>query len=483
MSQRAVAPLLAPENEEEWSILWTLADRLQELGYTEENVSRGMGIADFTVRNINCWPAHVRSARRQRDENPAAILAAFFQMEELLTEEELRALLGSEAFDLLRDLRWIADFDGKHFFRYYLFPAGGAVILTDGHQSNPNHLDQVYALGSDSYTLARLAPRFRVEKSLDHCTGSGVQAVLGGSHCQQGFGVDINPRALAFARLNAKWNRQSHLRFLESDCYTQVTSESTGVEPCRFDLITANPPFVPTPEVIALCRGGGVSGEEITERIIRGLPEKLEPNGIFSMVTQMPVIEGQSFFQRCENWLESDETWSIVVLNNHFFAPHAYILGHMPSTAQFEYGEVFQKWLHAYESAGITGVTSSQVFVFRSQHPWRVERMVTYPDKAHSDQVESYLRTLQTAVDDRETSFVRNPGLETIWWGEGKRRAYLQWDEAHTWWHPEGLWLEGGLLKTLARAEDGEPISYQNADATDLRELLGANVLVASTPS
>lgn len=481
MTQSAVAPLLTPESDQEWDVLWKLADRLHELSYTEENVSKGMGIEDFTVRNINCWPAHVRSARRQRESNPAGILAAFFQMEELMKEDELRALLGSDAFDLLRDLRWIADFEDKHFFRYYLFPAAGSLILTDGHQSNPNHLDQVYALGGDSYTLVRLAPRFEVEASLDHCTGSGVQAVLGGKHCQKGFGLDINPRALAFAQLNAKWNRQTHLKFLESDCYSNVTTEKTDLEPCQFDLITANPPFVPTPDVIALCRGGGISGEEITERIVRGVPEKLKPNGIFSMVTQMPVIKDQTFFQRCENWLDSEESWGIVVLNNHLSTPHTYILGQMPAVAQFEYGDVFQKWLDAYESAGIVGVTSSQIFVFRSQHPWRIERMVTYPSAEFSEQVERYLRSLQASPDSLDIKFVLNPGLSKIWWGEERSRVYLEWDESHKWWHPQGLWLEGELAQTFHRAEQGEQVSYQDCEPSILAELLGSNVLVASS--
>ncbi len=479
MTVSAAPPLLIPEDDLEWAVFHRLADRLRELSYTEAQVSKGMGIPDLAVRNISAWPAHARSARRQRDSNPAAMLGAFFLMEEIMEEKELRSLLADEAFELLTDLRWIAAYNDKFFFRYYLYPARDSFILTDGHQSNPDQLDQVYALGADSYTLVRLAPRFKVETSLDHCTGSGVQAVLGASHANRAFGLDINPRALAFSRLNARWNGRTQLNFLESDCYTNVSTESTGLNPCRFDLITANPPFVPTPEVIALFRGGGISGEEVTERIVRGIPEKLKPDGVFSMVTQMPVMRDQTFFQRCEKWLDSSESWGMVVLSHHLASPAAYIQGHLPALSPDQYGATFEKWLEAYESVGMTGVTSSQIFVFRSEFPWRIDRIFSYASSEGSAQIEAYLRTLRACYEGSSARFVLNPDLEKVWWGEERARVYLDWKPEHRWWQPGGVWFDGAEARALRHiVENPEGTRYQDCREPEaLKQLVSAHAV------
>ena len=478
MTASSAPPLLLPEDDSEWAVLHRLADRLRELSYNEEQVAKGMGIADIATRNISAWPAHVRSARRQREQNPAAILGAFFLMEEQLEEKELRHLLGDDAFDLLLTIRWIAAYGDKFFFRYYLYPALDSFLLTDGHQSNPDQLDQVYALGPDSYTLTRLAPRFQVAASLDHCTGSGVQAVLGAAHAERAFGLDINPRALAFSRLNANWNRRSGLNFLESDCYTNVNPETTGLQPCRFDLITANPPFVPTPDVIALFRGGGVSGEDVTERIVHGVPEKLTEDGVFSMVTQMPLMKDVTFFQRCESWLASDETWSIVVLNHHLASPAAYIQGHLGAQPPGQYGKTFEKWLDAYDSVGMLGVTSSQIFVFRSAYPWRIDRAFSYSSTAVSSQIEAYIKTLRACYDGSSARFRLNAGIETVIWSEGRSRVYIEWQQDHRWWEPQGVWLDGEaaqVMNLVSKAEDG--VRFQDCEPAGLRELISGGVL------
>ncbi len=203
-----VAPLYAPD-QDEWPIMWGLADRLHELGYTEHAVSKAMGIDDHSIRNYATWPAQVRSCRQQKADNPVALLAALFMIEEAVDEGELKALLGAASVDLLEGLNWLArDAEDRLYFRYFLYPLLGSLVLTDGHISNPNNYNHVYYLGSDSHCLARLAPRPKVAAHLDHCTGSGIHAVLSRTHAERSIGLDINPRALRFASMNAQWNRR-----------------------------------------------------------------------------------------------------------------------------------------------------------------------------------------------------------------------------------------------------------------------------------
>ena len=477
-----VAPLSVPLDTQ-WPILWKLAERLRELGYTEENVSRAMGLDDHSTRVISAWPAHVRTCRRLAQTDPVGLLSAFFLVEESVEEKTLKDILGADAVDLLRQMEWIGTLNGKLHFRYYLWPLLGAFILTDGHVSNPNHLDQVYALGSDSHSLGRLAPRPRVDLCLDHCTGSGVQAVLHGPHTGRGFGLDINPRALSFAGMNAKWNGQQHVSFVKSDCYQNVTSDNLGLEgPCEFDLITANPPFVPTPEQLSLCRGGGLSGEEVTEKIVRGLPEKLKPDGIFSMITHVPIIQGQPFFERCESWLGKEaQSWSMVVISNHFWSPVAYIMGHQTPVSFDQYGPHMEMWIEAYESVKLVGVTASQIYLFRSRFPWRLERQYSYPNRAVSDQIAPWISSLRQFGPGSPARYQLHPGLERISWVDDHTRAHIEWRPEYRWFQPAPLWIEGAAARVLDKFQTHpEGLTGTQSDAAAMTTLLG-NHLVTLT--
>lgn len=476
MSVDLVVPLKSPQ-EEEWAVLWKLADRLRELGYTEQNISWAMGLEDHATRNFAAWPAHVRNCRRRKDAHPYALLAAFFLMEESVEETELGALLGDDVLSLLKRLDWVDQMGGgggsKFYFRYFLYPLLGAVFLTDGHVSNPNGLNQVYLLGTDSHCLARLAPRPKVGMTLDHCTGSGVHAILSGRHSAQSFGLDINPRALDFARLNARWNRLDHVRFVQSDCYENVTAQGLGLESePRFSLITANPPFVPTPVTLQLCRGGGVSGEDVTEKSIRGLPAKLSQDGIFSMITNVPVFRGQTFFDRCDAWLDQ-ETWGMAMLSYHTWTVPSYVLAHQSPAPSESYGESFQRWLEAFEGVGLEAVLNSQVYLFRSAHPWRIDRRFNYPTRDVSAFIEAWLDSLRAFRPATETRFRLHPDLEKVWWSEDRSRVFLEWKKEQHWWQPEGVWLEGAPARTVeALQAHPEGLAGAKADPGGLARLL-----------
>lgn len=477
LGPESVRPLGQP-SDEEWHVLWRLVERLRELGYTEEGVSRCMGISDHSTRNLHAWPAHVRNCRKHKAENPCALLAAFFLAEESVQESELSEVLGVECVKLMRRLKLIGKLGGKLHFRYFLYPLLGSYLLTDGYVSNPNHANQVYMLGSDSHTLARLAPRPRAAKALDHCTGSGVHAVLAGTHVERSLGLDINPRALDVSRFNAKLNRLETAHFLESDCYTNVTQAGLGwEEPFRFDLITANPPFVPTPETLSLCRGGGLSGEDVTEKIVRGLPGRLSSDGIFSMATNVPIFRDQTFFGRCEEWLGSSSGWGMIDLATHRWTVPSYVMGQMQPGPGESYGDAFDRWLAGYESVGLESLTNSMVYLFPSSHPWRIERPVLYPSQAQSEFIERWIASLTSLAP--ETVYRLHPDLEKVVWAEGRERVFLEWSERQRWWQPIGAWLEAGpaLRAVAALYEHPEGLPASALDRKGLPALLESHLV------
>lgn len=138
--------------------------------------------------------------------------------------------------------------------------------------------------------LARTRHLALSARVLDLCTGSGCVAV--NLACERPtsrvLGIDISDGALAVARENALRLGAVNAGFLRSDLFAGVPS---GL---RFDLITANPPYIPDQDVAALqidIRGyephlalaGGPDGLAFTRRIVAGAPALLAGGGVLAV--------------------------------------------------------------------------------------------------------------------------------------------------------------------------------------------------------
>lgn len=136
----------------------------------------------------------------------------------------------------------------------------------------------VFSPRSDSRLLARIvADRARPGKSvLDPFTGSGILAIAAAKAGARGTAIDVSRRAVMCAALNARLNGV-RVRALRGDLYEPVAGE-------RFDLIAANPPYVPGP-VDGPVRGaaraweGGREGREFIDRLCDEAPRHLTPAG------------------------------------------------------------------------------------------------------------------------------------------------------------------------------------------------------------
>src|SRR5262245_21332337 len=151
----------------------------------------------------------------------------------------------------------------------------------------------------ESYDLGRIAVRAPVERALDVCTGSGIHALLAARHAREAAGVDISPRALAFSRFNAWLNAIDNVAWMEGDVYAPLPAGQ------RYGLITANPPY--NPEIDSSAgddyHSGGESGEEILERIVAGIPQRLDGAGYAQIITLLIHREGDELAPRIQRWL------------------------------------------------------------------------------------------------------------------------------------------------------------------------------------
>lgn len=232
-----------------------------------------------------------RQLRRLEHEHPAA--AALFR---LLTigEPMAEACMRGVPPELLHALcaagiasaaaeRWTA--------RFRVVPIQGLFLLADFPRLRPVLQNDFVQLGSDSAMLARMIVREGRpgHRALDLCTGGGVQALLLAQRHEHVDATDLNPRALAMARANAALNGCGAAVSLQlGDLYDGVSG--------RYDLITANPPYMLLPEDEAKTNftgNGGELGIQITLRVMEGLAARLSDRGEAFIYTQGPHIGGR----------------------------------------------------------------------------------------------------------------------------------------------------------------------------------------------
>jgi release factor glutamine methyltransferase len=146
-------------------------------------------------------------------------------------------------------------------------------------------LPGVFRPHSDALLLAGLVRErgyARDAAVLDLFTGSGVLAIAAAdSGAREVTAVDLSRRAVATARMNARRNGVS-VRVLRGDMFAPVAGE-------RFDLITANPPYLPGDEELpkggpARAWEGGHDGRLLVDRLCDGARDRLLPEGRLLLV-------------------------------------------------------------------------------------------------------------------------------------------------------------------------------------------------------
>jgi release factor glutamine methyltransferase len=139
--------------------------------------------------------------------------------------------------------------------------------------------------------LQRSAARSMYGRALDVCTGSGCVAIAF-AHVRPTWrvtGLDLSSDALVVARENALRNGAIWgVRFAEADLLEGLPERE------RFEVITANPPYITSAEVTALDRGirdfeprlaldGGTDGLAVVRRIVALAPERLALGGLLAL--------------------------------------------------------------------------------------------------------------------------------------------------------------------------------------------------------
>lgn len=234
------------------------------------------------------------------------------------TIDSLRAVLAppsgqpvGSAFDLLRRERTVAtpDVDRPDLLEALhalnLVAVGGdrveplarvdvveGLLIASDLQRLRRARDFVVGPGPASFLLARhVRPHLR-GRLLDLGCGSGILGFLLGDRRTEVMGIDINPRAIGFARFNAGLNGRPRNRAELGDFLDGRPDRRFDG---RYDTVVANPPFVLAPRHELTYRDRPIDGDAVGARTVETVGRAL--------------ARGGRGYVLC-NWIDRPEVWS-----------------------------------------------------------------------------------------------------------------------------------------------------------------------------
>jgi len=349
-------------------LLARLREDLQHADYTVDGVHAVLGgVASQALDREQAVPALRVSAA---SDAPAAALLRCFTLGRPVTRAALDAALpqvgtaGARSVGLVEaageapgdevralvDLRPYAAVDAAGTAQWWLVSdlgelATGAALRTD----------HVLGVGGASLTLAQSTVRTPVDRVLDVGTGCGVQALHASRHARRVVATDTSERALDLAAVNAALNGVA----LDLRHGSLLDPVADGEE---FGLAVSNPPFVITPRVAGVptyeYRDGGLAGDAVVERLVRGVGRVLAPGGVAQLLGNWEHRDGEEWTERVGQWLDGTglDAW---VVQREVTDPAQYAEtwirdgGERPGPA---FDDLYAAWLDDFDARGVTGV-------------------------------------------------------------------------------------------------------------------------------
>jgi hypothetical protein len=359
----AARPLnvVAPRADDD--LLRSLRDVLIEAGYGGAVVDEARRLRRFLPAGDAMPPA----LRAQYDTDRLPPLAALLTLEEDVSAGVARRALSPLQLERLVEAGLLELDRDQVRSPFRIGTAEGLFLFGDGRGAIGR--DHVMGMSGPSKLTAWLTPREPRGSMLDLGTGSSVQAILAAGHCERVVGVDINPRALGFADLNARLNGVENVEWRRGSWLEPVEGE-------YFDLIVANPPYVVSPDSEFTYRDSGMSPGELVARLCREIPAHLEEGGVAVVLCQWPHSSG-------DDWDVSPRAWTrgtgcdAIAVRFSITDPLEHAVGWNAPPVRSLTPEVFQRtvarWYRYCEETG-TGAISFGAIVLRRTAggiPWR----------------------------------------------------------------------------------------------------------------
>ncbi len=258
------------------AVLLALRDRLRAAGLDERFLAR---VARAGERLDDPLRAPMRAWNARRLAEPAAIAARLFVLHDPVPPERASEVLGD--LGPLIEARLVERGPEGLASRAHLALAAGGYVFGDRDAAG----DGVPPMNGVTAALAAAGlPRRPVDAALDLGCGAGALAIALSAVARRVVATDVNPRAVAWTRFNARLHA-AEVDARLGDLYEPVRGE-------RFDVIVSQPPFVAKrdgaePSAFA---HGGARGDELALRVVAGAAGHLAPKGRAVLLADWPLF-------------------------------------------------------------------------------------------------------------------------------------------------------------------------------------------------
>ncbi|MBC8551391.1 MAG: class I SAM-dependent methyltransferase [Candidatus Brocadiales bacterium] len=170
-------------------------------------------------------------------------------------------------------------------------------------------------LGKDSVIFAESITKDlngkTVGKTLDLCTGTGIQAIVSKKYSKRVIASDIREQSIQNAMLNSKINNITDITFLTSDLLNNISG--------KYDLITANPPY----GIVSKNPDDKTYGLHTVFALIENLDNFLNNGGMAKIITESVVKNGKDMVLEKIKQVFNNKDYTIVLtpLNYHVNRP------------------------------------------------------------------------------------------------------------------------------------------------------------------
>jgi methylase of polypeptide subunit release factors len=321
--------------------------------YTNRGVVEVLG----TRPNLHLDTAgRTRAALLVDTTQPLGSLVSLFLLENVQARDEATAALGREGVEALLRAGLIEHDARSIRAQAMVVPHDDVLIASDCHSEGARR-DWVPGVARPSDLLVRLTPRRHVGRALDVATGNGIQAILASCHADEVVATDLNERALDFARFNLALNECHNVELRCGDLLAPVHHE-------KFDLVTANPPYVVSPEDTFLFRDSGRAADALCRSLVAQLPGVLEAGGV--AVVLVSWIERDPPDGGPLDWLRDPECGGLLLsvgMQDPVTAAVEWNRDYQHAPGQ--YVERAATWLAYYRSSGAIGIGYGALVVRR----------------------------------------------------------------------------------------------------------------------
>ena len=331
--------------------------------YSEAAVCARLGLQspqDYLALRPN--PASPRSIQ-----DPLDLVSRLFIIGEMVKNDELEKWVPVPVLEAVHGLGLIARHSSQPESWYSaaaLYPACGLFLVSD-RWTNPEcapiemAADVVYpAVTVNTCHFLETLPNEPCDSFLDLCSGSGVAALLAArSYARHAWSTDVTESSTRCAEFSRLLNGIENVTVAQGDLY-QAAGERT------FDRIAANPPYMPSLRPAEIYAYGGEFGDQITRRIVEGLPQYLRPGGRFYCVTAGPDRDGEGFEVRVRDWLGSAaHAFDVFFFERRSFEPSD--IAHQQAAKTRGGREEVDQWKELFAQRGVTSLVYGSLVIQR----------------------------------------------------------------------------------------------------------------------